>query len=93
MHGAQGTLPSKEEIVRTRNLLLSAEDLRQPMNLSLQLMKSSGLASDVGEAISQLLLVGPLSTLHTRHAPFLDGKWHRSLGMCQAKKQIEEAMC
>ena len=53
----QGTLPCKDDIIRTRNLLLSAEDLRQPMNLNMQLMRSAGLSSDVGKAMAELLLV------------------------------------
>ncbi|KAK9861815.1 hypothetical protein WJX84_012136 [Apatococcus fuscideae] len=53
-----GTLPCKDDIIRTRNLLLSAEDLRQPMNLNMQLMRSAGLSSDVGKAMAELLL-GP----------------------------------
>ena len=56
----QGMLPAKDEVIRCRNMLLSAEDLRSPMNLNLQLMKSAGLSSDVGQAMAELLLVRPI---------------------------------
>ncbi|KAK9817422.1 hypothetical protein WJX74_010557 [Apatococcus lobatus] len=79
----EGTLPSRDEIICTRNLLLSAEDLRQPMNLSLQLMKSSGLSSDVGQAMAELLL-GPNGGGSQRQTPIDYDDWDGPLPELQS---------
>ena len=53
----QGGAPELEEMVAVRNAMVQAPDLRQPLDLGQQLLDSSGLANDVGQAMVELLQV------------------------------------
>lgn len=53
----QGGAPELEEMVAVRNAMVSETDLRQPMDLGQQLLTSSGLSNDVGQAMVELLQV------------------------------------
>ena len=55
--GQQGGVPELEEMVAVRNAMVRETDLRQPMDLGQQLLHSSGLADDVGQAMVNLLQV------------------------------------
>ena len=55
--GRQGGVPELEEMVAVRNAMVRETDLRQPMDLGQQLLHSSGLADDVGQAMVDLLQV------------------------------------
>lgn len=44
-------------MVAVRNAMVSETDLRQPMDLGQQLLTSSGLSNDVGQAMVELLQV------------------------------------
>lgn len=56
----QGNIPSIAEIVALQNDICSAGDLREPVNLREQLVHSSGLSSEVGHAIAEMLQVRTL---------------------------------
>ncbi|KAK9842956.1 hypothetical protein WJX74_004848 [Apatococcus lobatus] len=51
----EGDVPELEVLVAVRNAMVRETDLRQPMDLGEQLMHSSGLADDVGQAMVDLL--------------------------------------
>ena len=53
-----------EEVMAVRNAMVSTTDLRQPMNLGDQLLHRSGLSSDVGQAMVDLLQVSPTILCH-----------------------------
>ena len=53
----QGNIPSISEIVALQNDICLAGDLREPVNLREQLVHSSGLSSEVGHAIAEMLQV------------------------------------
>ncbi len=53
-----------EELMAVRNAMVRTTDLRQPMDLGEQLLGKSGLSSDVGQAMVELLQVCTLSTQH-----------------------------
>ena len=50
-------MPSIAEIVALQNDICLAGDLREPVNLREQLVHSSGLSSEVGSAIAEMLQV------------------------------------
>ncbi|KAK9843277.1 hypothetical protein WJX74_009626 [Apatococcus lobatus] len=51
----EGGAPELEEMVAVRNAMVRETDLRQPMDLGQQLLHSSGLSDDVGQAMVDLL--------------------------------------
>ena len=63
----QGGAPELEEMVAVRNAMVRETDLRQPMDLGQQLLNSSGLADDVGEAMVNLLQVLALCVPFSEH--------------------------
>lgn len=65
----QGNIPSIAEIVALQNDICSAGDLREPVNLREQLVHSSGLSSEVGHAIAEMLQVCTLQTTIQSHSP------------------------
>ncbi|KAK9868898.1 hypothetical protein WJX84_009064 [Apatococcus fuscideae] len=63
----QGNIPSIAQIVALQNDICCAGDLREPLNLREQLVHSSGLSSEVGHAIAEMLQ-GTNNTAATRLA-------------------------
>ena len=55
----QGDSMDMNEVMAVRNAMAVTTDLRQPMNLGDQLLHKSGLSSDVGQAMFDLLQVSP----------------------------------
>ena len=53
----QGEATDLKEVMAVRNAMVVTTDLRQPMNLGDQLLHRSGLSSDVGQAMIDLLQV------------------------------------
>ena len=53
----RGGMPELEETVAVRNAMVRETDLRQPMDPGQQLLNSSGLSNNVGQAMVELLQV------------------------------------
>ena len=70
----QGGSPDFEKMLTIRNAMVRSHDLRQPIELSDQLMHKSGLAQDVGQAMVALLQVQNLPSINPSDAESAAGQ-------------------
>ncbi|KAK9826226.1 hypothetical protein WJX74_001194 [Apatococcus lobatus] len=72
----EGGLPNLAETIAVRDAMLRATDLQQPMNLGQQLMQSSGLDDEVGQAMIDLLQANRHSS--AKQLEIAQATFHRS---------------